>query len=426
MRLLPFACVALALGAPAQAEKGPPADAPAGVLTLEAAVARALAASPAVQAAVRGVRVHEALAAQAGALPNPELHSEVENVGGSGNREGFEQTESTVSVLQRFELGGDRAARMRVAEGERQRTVWDLEAARLAVVADTTKAFVGVLAAQERVRLAREMERLADETATAFTKSVAAGAASPVNAAWARVAVARAAVAREQAERVLAAKRTLLAATWGGTHASFARVAGELDRLPPVPVEADLLEALERAPAIARWSTEERAREGDVALERARRIPDVTIGAGGRHFSDNGDNALVFEVSLPLPVFDRNTQAVAAARERLAQARDEAAAARAAARAALVETRLELAEAHATATALTTRVLPEARRAARDALAAYRQGALRPMDVLEARRTLVELEEERLDALERVHVAAAELARFTAAPLSLPPGGGAR
>jgi|GEM_PF-7132007 len=199
-----------------------------------------------------------------------------------------------------------------------------LEAARLAVTAGTTKAFVAVLTAQERVRLAREMEGLAEETATAVTGSVGAGAAAPVNAAWARVA-------REQAERALDGKRTLLAATWGGTHASFPRAAGDLDRLSPVPAEADL----------------------------------------------------------------------AAARERLAQARDEAAAVHAAARAALVEARLELADAHATATALATRVLPEARRSAREALAAFRQGAMRPVDVLEARRALVELEEERRDALRR-------------------------
>ena len=61
----------------------------------------------------------EALSLQAGALPNPELRAEVENVGGSGSRQGFEETETTLGIAQLVELGGKRAARVRMAESER-------------------------------------------------------------------------------------------------------------------------------------------------------------------------------------------------------------------------------------------------------------------------------------------------------------------
>src|SRR5262245_47550491 len=172
---------------------------PSGTLALRDAVARALAGSADVRAAARGIRVHEALAVQAGAFPNPELSGEVENVGGSGARQGFEQTESTVLLAQRIELGGKRGARMRLAEQERSLARWDHEAARLAVVAAATKAFFSALAAQERLGLAVEMERLARDTAAAIARSVAAGATTPVESTRARLAVARAAVERGQA-----------------------------------------------------------------------------------------------------------------------------------------------------------------------------------------------------------------------------------
>src|SRR6185436_12476862 len=110
---------------------------PTGTIALSDAVARALAASADVRAAARGIRVHEALAVQAKAFPNPEISGEVENVGGSGERQGFEETESTVLLAQRIELGGKRGARVRMAEQERSLAAWDHQAARLAVVTAT-------------------------------------------------------------------------------------------------------------------------------------------------------------------------------------------------------------------------------------------------------------------------------------------------
>jgi cobalt-zinc-cadmium efflux system outer membrane protein len=307
---------------------------------------------------------------------------------------------------------------VRVAEQERSLAAWDHEAARLAVVTATTKAFVTALAAQERLALATDMQRLARDTAAAVERSVAAGAAAPVESTRARVVAARAAVESAQAERALDGARTLLAASWGEPRARFGHLEGSLAAVGTLPAEADLVAALERSPAIARWKTTRAARAAAAALERARRIPDVTVGAGGRHFSDNGDNALVFEVSLPLPVFDRNGAAVMAAREREAQAEDEAEAARVEARRALADAYLRLREARATARALADTLLPDARRTVADTVDAFRKGVLPTTDLLLARRTLMEIERERLDALERFHLAAADIERLTGAPLA--------
>jgi cobalt-zinc-cadmium efflux system outer membrane protein len=152
----------------------------------------------------------------------------------------------------------------------------------------------------------------------------------------------------------------------------------------------------------------------------------VTVGAGGRHFSDNGDNALVFEVSLPLPVFDRSAGAVAAAREREAQAEDEAEAARAQARRALADAYVRLREARATADALADTVLPDARRTIDDSVDAFKKGILAAGELLLARRALIEIERERLDALERFHLAVIEVEQLTGVPWRSTTGGDER
>src|SRR6185503_18270143 len=173
-------------------------------------------------------------------------------------------------------------------------------------------------------------------------------------------------------------------------------------------------------PDLVRWGTELEERRAVVAMEEAARIPDVTVGAAGRHFSDNGDDALVFDLSVPLPVFNRNQGAIAEARHRFDKARAEREAAAASVRAAIAATCGELAAAHEQALRLRDEVIPEAQRAFDGARAAYRQGAFRSVDVLDAQRTLFELRADYVAALETFHVQAAEVARLTGAPLFQP------
>jgi len=123
---------------------------------------------------------------------------------------------------------------------------------------------------------------------------------------------------------------------------------------------------------------------------------------------------------VPLPVFDRNQGAVAEARHRLEKAHAEREAAVLAARGAVASAYAELAAAHEEAARLRDDVIPEARRAFDGARAAYRQGAFRVVDVLDAQRTLFDLRTDYVAALETFHVQAAEIARLTGAPVFQP------
>ena len=394
---------------------------PAERLTLAQAIALALARNPELAASAAEVRAREARAVQAGVLPNPQLEAEVENVGGSGSRQGFEETETTVGLSQLIELAGKRGKRRRAADAATTLAGFDHEAKRLAALSDTTKAFVRALVAQERVTVAGELEELARHGVGAMGAQVAAGAAAGVEVGRARVTLGRSEVARHRAERNLEAAGTALAATWGDERLGARRLEGDLALPASLPSLDSLEDAAGGAPDVARWGGELEDRRAAVALEEAGRVPDVTVGAGGRHFSDNGDNALVFDLSVPLPLFDRNQGAIAEARHRLDKARAEREAALLAQRAALAAAYAELAAAHEEAARLRDDVIPEARRAFDGARAAYRQGAFRTSDVLDAQRTLFELRDDYLTALEKFHVQAAEIARLTGTP---PPGAG--
>lgn len=401
---------------PSDAERTAPvtaADETTTPITLRDALARALRDSPQLAAFSWEVRAREAAALQAGLLPNPELSIELENFGGSGEFGGFDASENTVRLAQLIELGGKRTKRRAVALRERELAGWDYEAARIDTLTRVALAFVDVLAAQERLALTQQLVAAGEKALAVVDDQVEAGAVSAVEHSRADVALASAGVDLHRRRRELETARVWLAATWGGADAIFSRAEGRLDDgIVEPPSVAALLARLSENPDLARWSTQLSAHREAVDLEEAKRVPDVTLGGGPRWFNDTDDSAFVVDLSVPLPLFDRNQGGLLEAHHRLAKANAEHAAAEIDVRATLVVAHRSLAAAYDTVATLRERVLPKAEEAYAGATSAYRRGVLRYLDVLDTQRTLFALRSEYLDALAEYHGAVARVERL--------------
>jgi len=218
---------------------------PTGVITLQEALGLALVRNPELRVSYWLVRASDAERLQASLRPNPELEIEVEEVGGSGERSGFDGAETTVQIAQPIELGQKRAKRTALADLEKDLAQFDYESKRLDVRAEVTKAFVEVLAAQQRLQLTEELLKLSRELSDTVGKRVDAGKDSPLEKTKAAVAVSDSKLRHEQAVRDLQFARRQLVSTWGSEIPIFERAAGPLDCLEPIaPVEtlADLTE----------------------------------------------------------------------------------------------------------------------------------------------------------------------------------------
>jgi cobalt-zinc-cadmium efflux system outer membrane protein len=391
---------------------------PAGPLTLREALATALLGSPELAVFSWELRAKEAEVLQAGLLPNPELSTEIEDFGGTGDRLAFEQTQITVSLAQLIELGGKRAKRLRLAALDRDLATWDYEVARLNVVAGVSKAFTATLAAQQRLQLFGELVGLARRSVAAVATQVKAGATSPVELMRAEAALGRTETQLRQAERDLANARTALAVTWGSATPGFTAVVGDLVPVITPPSVGNLLDAIQSNPDVARWVTEIEQRTAALAVEKARAIPSLTVGLGGRQFTDNGDKALVAGFSLPLPLFNRNQGNILAADRRLAQAEAARDRATVAVQRALAAAYEDLRAAYAQVVTLRDEVLPKAEGAFAGARDAYQRGLLRFLDVLDAQRTLFETRDQYVQTLAAYHIAAADIERLSGIPLT--------
>ena len=409
--------------APGEPERRePPAvQDPTGDVSLQEVVALALLHHPGLAAFAWEVRAREAAAVQASRRPNPALEIQATDFGarqlaGGGVNEPV-QSQATIQLSQLIELGGKRAARQGLAERNQDLAAWDYETARIDVLTEVSRAFTDVLTAQETVSLTEETTRLVEQVQRTVGERVVAGVVSPIEETRATVALAAVRVESARARRMLEASRTRLALLWGRSTPAFRAVVGDLKVAPAsLPRFADLMGQIERSPALARWAAELSQREAAFAVERSKRVLDVSLTAGYRRFTDVDSNAWLVGASIPLPLFDRNRGGIEEARSRVAKVYEERRAAQARVTAALADAYAALASAHDEVTALRSEVLPGSQQTFDAVTEGYRLGRFGYLDVLDAQRTLIGAGSQYLRALSDYHKAVANVERLIGAP----------
>lgn len=383
-----------------------------GAVTLNEALGLALVQNPELRASYWLVLASDAERLQASLRPNPELEVEVEQVGGPGERSGFDGAETTVQIAQPIELGHKRAKRTALADLEKDLARFDYESKRLDVRAEVQKAFVEVLAAQQRLQLTEELLKLSQELLDTVSKRVDAGKDSPLEKTKAAVALSDSKLRHEQAARDLQFARRQLVSTWGAETPRFERATGRLDSLNPIESVEQLSELTEHNPDIARWSVEIDRAKAALELEKAKAVSDITLNGGFQRFGETEDSAVVFGVSLPLAISDRNQGGKLQATYNLARAREEQKAAQAKIRMELVRAYHSLCNAYAEGVELKNNVLQGAETVFEASKEGYSQGKLDYLHVLDAQRTLSEARARYIDALAAYHSSMADVERL--------------
>ena len=371
-------------------------------LTLAEAIRLALQFSPQIVANQQELAASDGTVIQAGARPNPEIQALIEDTR-------RESRTTTVQFSQPIELGGKRSARVSVAELGRAQTAVDVEGRRAQIRADVSDAFFGAVIAQERVQLAQASAELSGRAADAASKRVQAGKVSPVDETRAKVAHAGVRVELRQAQGELRSARQRLSALLGPAAPRAQVLAWQSNALPAL-LSPDT--SLTDVPALRQARLEVDRRQAMVELERARRIPDVTLTLGARRDQQVGRNQTVIGLSIPIPVLDTN-------RGNLLQAlrlHDKAEADLQATRIRVETEWTQLSErqrsALAEVQALKEEVLPGAESARQAATTGFELGKFSFLDALDAQRTLFQARAQYLRALNELYRTTADIDRL--------------
>lgn len=400
---------------PAVGERAPQSAAAAAAepLSLAKAIELALEGNPEVAAAKRQWEATEGQVLQGRSRPNPELAYSLEDTRSKTRTQSWQ-------LNLPVELGGKRAARTKAAEKSREQAQAQLAELQATVRANVAAAYFDVLTAQERLVLARDSAALAKSSTDTVSKRVAAGKVSPVEESKARVAEAGVRVELAQAASEQRNALSRLFALLGRIDAPYTVLEGKAENLPSVPSLVDLQPLISSSPGVVLARIEVDRRKALTDLEQSKRVPDVTVSVGMQRSNETQRNVLLFGVSLPLPVFDRNQGNLLEALKLEDKARDELQAATVRLHSEVAQARERLSTITAEVQSLQQEVLPGAKSAYDAATIGFENGKFNFLEVLDAQRTYFTAKSQYLKALGEAHRAAADIDRLLGA--SMVPG----
>nr|WP_303694444.1 TolC family protein [Brevundimonas subvibrioides] len=417
-RLAAVSALALPLAAlpslPALAQTPPSAATEAAALTLEGALARAAGVDPGLPGAEARVRASDAAVRQADVRPNPTLGLMVENLPTLGGGNIIDRTETTLSYEQRFERGGDRPARIALAQGEAAVVQAEAAIRRLDRLEQVQRAWAEALGAQAELEIARERLALAERFQIEVQRRVDMARDPLFAGARAEAELAQAQIDFDQAGIQARLARATLGRFWIGAP-DFS--------LDPADFE-DTGAAREMAgPAsgidLAVLAAQRDVAQARVRVEQARATPDATVSVGVRHFWDGQDLGLVVGGSIPLGRYDRNEGAIERARFEGVAAEADMAALRQEREREIARLQVLLASRALEAQRIANETLPQAERAVALVRDGFARGGFTYNDVIAAQTALLATKARRVAVLKQFHIDRARLDRLTGAHADL-------
>lgn len=381
-----------------------------GSLTLSKAISLVMASNRQLKAFAWDIRSADARQMQARLRPNPELDLSMEEFGGQGPRRGFDGVETTVAVTQSIETGGKRDKRSQVALLEKKLAQRDYELTRLSVLKQTHQAFSEVWGVQQRHTLTRHQVRLAEQLLKTVHQRVEAGKDPASEAAKAEIVLAQAQINVQQASSDLADARRRLSLLWGAPAAHFDQVDEPSDPDVNLSPPARFQQQVKEHPQVQRCQNVLALKRAQLALIKAQAKSNMSVTAGLKRLEQDSDNTGVIGTAIPLRFFNRNQGAIAASQYELAKAKEQHSLALAQVESQLAQSTQRLDTAQAYASMLKDTVLVNAEAVFEAAEKRYKEGRSDYLELLDAQRTLFQIQAQLLQAQTSVRLARADLA----------------
>jgi cobalt-zinc-cadmium efflux system outer membrane protein len=282
-------------------------------LTLERAVAEALAHNRDLIAARADISVVASRLTTARLRPNPTVEAAADHLDLLGTRfselNGAGPTECSIAAEFPWERREKRERRIEVAEKEQSIAAYELQDTVRRMTFETQSGFVDVMLAQESLTLARENFSALSRISEINASRVSAGDLAQVELMRTKVAALQLQNAVSQAEWALRAARNRLGLIIGRGPEAILEAAGDFRSDTAVLTAADMERiAFTRRPDLLAARAEEERAAADVGLQAAQSRGDVTLGTEYRRQQgvNGAGNSLGFVASIPLPFFDRN------------------------------------------------------------------------------------------------------------------------
>ena len=271
----------------------------------------ALERNPELKAAGFEIDAARGRAVQAGLYPNPVVTVIGDEL---GDRTGPKGVNTLPLVTQEIVTANKLRWAKSVADKETDLFTLALARQRLFLLTTVRQGYFEVVAGQRRIEVLTELVGLATTSSENAKKLLKQGETAKPDTYQFEIDLERLLADKEAAERELAAAWTRLAASMGVPTLPFARLEGKLETaIPEYEFERARAYMIEVHPDVRFAQTAITRADLYVKYQQALRVPNITVGAGYLRQNQNQSNDYTLQLSIPVPLFNRNQGNIRAA-----------------------------------------------------------------------------------------------------------------
>lgn len=277
-----------------------------GKLTLKSAVEIAIKSNPELEVLRKEVTARESVKLQGSLYPNPVFDIEAENILGQEDFSGFKGSEITAKVSQDILLAGKISKRTKIAEADISLAEWDYEIKRLDVITNVRKVFMSALSTQTIIEKNKELINISNELISNLEKRVEAGKISPAEVSRAMIILNSLQIELNRLQSEYDISIVELKSLLYQPELSFTSLEDNMEAVFELPDFNSLVLQLGNNPNLKRYEREYQKQQAVINYEESKAVPDINISAGYKRLNEAKANTFLIGASIPLPLFDRN------------------------------------------------------------------------------------------------------------------------
>ena len=362
-----------------------------GLFSFQEALKLTYQNNPELQAQIQQAEKARGQFIQDGLWLNPSLMLETENIGGSGSFKGFESAETTLSLNQPIPLGGKRDW-LQKASGARyefMRTAILRKKAELYMAIG--EVYVNAYYASQWHEVTKKLVRLNEDIVNDIKRRKKAGVSAELDLRLALVQLGEARIQRSRAHRDIKKQYALLARMTGQDTLSIKALQDK--GLPHNGITQQSINNTLNKSVFLREKTAELSAQRVVITSVKKDVwPTIQLQLGGRHFSDDNENALVASVNSVMPVYDRNQGKILSAEAAYTETMQNLRATKLWLKQQLTAAWLDLQQNNEETNQVKNELLPNAQKASSLAIEGYQKGLYSYIELSNAMRLLFEEE----------------------------------
>jgi len=368
-------------------------------LTLKNAVSLAIKNNPELKVIKKNAEIKKNSGIANSQYPNPEIEVETSDFLGTGGYSGFKNSEVSLSISQEIVLNGKNSKLIDLADSETKTIALELKKQKINLEYKIENIFLELLTLKKLQTLLIKNKEISENIFKTVENIKNSGEISQLEVIKAKIDERNSIIALKTNKNKINSLKKLLFIVIGDKDLKFDNIAGELE----TNLEINNKNKVENIDIKIKESVYQSGLQF-LKLEEANSIPNLTFKLGANRYQEFGDYSFTFAISMPIPLFNSNKAKIRESRFKIDRNKLEITSVKLKLKEELGRFTNELKILKEELSNLKNDVLPMAKESLELAREGYREGEFKYLDLLDAKKTFISIEELYIKKLSRFNL----------------------